>query len=406
MIEIIAIGDEVLHGYTVNRNASFLSKFLQEAGFSPSYHHVVGDHKEDAKRLLEEAMLRGSFVIITGGLGPTIDDHTRAILADFFDSPLQFQQTLFEKLVKRFGDLPALRDQATVPRDAHLLENKIGSASGLVMRDEKRFPGACVVALPGVPAEMKALVQEYLLALLQETQEAKVKERIEILHFVRLWESTVDPLLRELVISHPAVHCGIYPGFGVLTLHLKSSDQKELQAVKRRIVTEWPQFLFESPSGELSEAVHLLLQKRGLKLATAESCTGGALAARLVAHSGASVYFQGSVIAYTNEVKKSLLGVKEETLEKYGAVSEEVTYEMASGVMREMSAGVAVSVSGILGPSGGSAEKPVGTVCATILFDGKAPHSWTMHLHGNREVMLDMVVNSVYAELLYRLQGT
>jgi len=405
MIEIVAIGDEVLHGYTLNRNASFISKFLSEAGYLVSYHHVVGDDKARVESLLQEALLRGSFVIVTGGLGPTLDDHTRAILADFFKTALLFREELFQKLKARFGDLPALRDQATVPASARLLENMLGSASGLVMRDEERFPRATVVALPGVPQEMRSIVRQDLKGLVEEAGIKRKTGVVEVLHFIHLWESTVDPLLRVLQAEYPAVQFGIYPGFEVLTVHLKGKNSEEIEEPKKRILAEWGHFLYECESGDLQEALHLHLLKTNLKLATAESCTGGMLAARLVTQAGASHYFQGSVVAYTNEVKRKLLGVKIGTLEKYGAVSREVTEEMALGASHVLQANCTVAVSGIFGPTGGTAEKPVGTVAATIFLEGHPPHSWLMHHSGNREVILEKVVNEVFAKLLFFLRN-
>ncbi len=377
-IELVAIGDEVLYGYTINANASFIATLLLEHGFVPSRHLVVGDAPKPLKRQLVERLSRKACVITTGGLGPTCDDWTRKVLSDIFEKP---------------------------PESGQLFPNSIGTACGFALHNEEKFPGALLIAVPGVPAEMQQMMRESVIPYLTARFQTSTRPWTKVLHFFKLKELDIDPSLRSIEKLYPSVQCGIYPAFGTVTVRLKciAKDHQEafnlLQPAESYLLERFGQWRFESPSGKLDEAVHLLLIKRKLTLATAESCTGGKLAATFVAHPGASAYFQGGIVAYNNRVKTELLGVDAGTLQKYGAVSEEVTVQMAKNIALQCKAACAVAVSGILGPDGAEADKPVGTICVSIVYGSNLTFSWTMHLTGNRQTILEKCIQQILIEL-------
>jgi nicotinamide-nucleotide amidase len=408
-IELIAIGDEVLYGYTVNTNASFIGKALIDAGFSLARQTVVGDEPKALQDALKEALLRKSFVIICGGLGPTCDDYTRQVVSELLQMPLQFNQKIFDRLQERYGDHPTLKNQATQPVGAQLFENTLGTAYGFLVQKES-FPGSFLFALPGVPSELRDMVQRYLIPLLQEKFAESRHLFIKSIHLMglALGEAEVDPLLREISAKYPEVHCGIYPAYGTLTVHLKAkatSDAEFLQIIQEPLIEFEKHFqdkIFVSPSGTIEEALHLYLLDKKITLATAESCTGGALAARFVSFAGASTYFKGSIVAYSNEIKEKLLHVSPKTLQTAGAVSEEVTQEMAQGSLKDFQTDLAIAASGILGPTGATPNKPVGTVCYTIAHKDGFVHSWTKRFTGNREIIMERAIINIVSEL-YRI---
>ena len=411
-IEYIAIGDEVLYGYTVNTNASFIARTLLDGGFQLSSQMVVGDDPASLKKALKAALYRKSFVIVSGGLGPTCDDHTRNIISDLFQAPLVLNEEVLKRLEANFSVRETFKDQATYPEGALLFENKIGTASGFLLQNEKLFPGSFLLALPGVPYEFKDMVSRYLVELLQKKVTKTERLFIKELHLFNLLkgEADVDPELRRLSEKYPSVQFGIYPAIGTLSVHLKAealNDAEFLKIIKQPLnefEESFKDHIYKSTSGKIEEAVHLKLIEKKLKIALAESCTGGALAARFVSFSGASEYLKASIVAYSNEMKEKLLQVPFKTLETYGAVSEETTIEMAKGVYEECDVDIAIAVSGILGPTGGSEKKPVGTVCATILFQGKPVLSWTKNFKGTREVIQERAIINIFSELYTQIR--
>lgn len=413
-IELIAIGDELIYGYTVNKNASFIAQRLLQAGFETVNHVVVPDKKDLVKETLKEALLRKSCIICTGGLGPTCDDFTREVISELFEVPIEYDPELYKELVLRFGECPSLADQARVPKGAMRFTNLLGTASGLCIEDAKKFPEALLIALPGVPQEMQEMLQKSVIPLLVSRYGKKNGKQkrlfIQPLHFMKLCEVELDPLLRQIQHTHPHITVGIYPAQGTLSVHLKAyaESEEEFQRVIQEpytlLTTTFKDYFYESASGTLIEAVHALLLKSGLTLACAESCTGGALAARFISQSGASQYMRGAIVAYANLIKEELLDVLPTTLTEHGAVSQEVTEQMARNVAEKCDADLGIAVSGIFGPQGGTKEKPVGTVCATIFLKGKIMYSETLHLQGSREMICEKTIQKILAELFFILR--
>lgn len=408
-VELVTIGNEVLTGMVVNTNIAFLAQELMQLGLVAERHTVLSDEKTALKQGLEEIINRSSLVICTGGLGPTCDDCTREVIAEIFHCPLFLDRQWFNDLKNRYGDsAPAylsFENQATVPSAAMLLPNRAGTAPGLVLKNES----CTAIFLPGVPFEMQIMAKEELLPYIVEHFLPSPRYFFRKLHFFKLAEMLIDPFIRKLQEEHPSVEVGIYPSQMLLTVRLSilsnsaEEAERELDGLALTLKNEFKKNYFESPSGTIEEAVHYLLIQQGKTLSLAESCTGGALAARLTRLSGASNYFIGSVTAYCNEVKAALLGVRESTLASKGAVSEETVAEMALGVKKIMKTDLALAVSGIAGPSGGTLQKPVGTVCIALAGLEEKPYTWTLHAKGNRESIINYSINDALSVLLLKV---
>lgn len=404
-IDIFAVGDEVLYGYTTNSNASFIAQNLLERGFLPTMHTVVADCPNTVREQLVAALKRGRLVIMTGGLGPTVDDLTRTILAVTFNVPLVKHEVLRKRLEKISCTPSSIEDQLIQPEGAILLENAVGTASGLVLENQTLFPGALLIAMPGVPTEMKEMFVHQALPLLEARFTQRQGLIVKTLHFVGLIENQLDPILRIIKQRYPHIACGIYPSFSTVSVQLRGTNARELEEATLPFVEAFNKHIFAAPSGTLVEAVHLELLRQNLTLATAESCTGGALSAAFVANPDASRYLLGGIVAYSNAVKESLLSVDRLLLETHGAVSEEVTCQMALSICQKLGSNLGIAVSGILGPSGGTPEKPVGTVAASIVHDNRVVLSWTMHLKGTRQHLIKKVVEQILARLYFYLKN-
>ena len=401
-IELIAIGDEVLLGFATNSNAAWLAQHLVQEGYSITHHEVVSDDKEQIAQALRSALTRGSCVITTGGLGPTCDDCTKEVAAKLFQRELVEDSALQKDIERRFPGTTTAHNQSIQPQGALLYHNPVGTASGFVLEDKALFGSGCLICLPGVPLEMRRMFCDHVIPFLQLRQPNK-KIFVYPIHIAGVNEAQVDPLLRTLQTEEVTI--GIYPSYGTLSVHLRvfaASDAEgkaKVAPIEQAIVKAFSGHVYQAPTGKIEEALHRMLIEKNLTFATAESCTGGALAARFVAIPDASRYFRGSIVAYANDVKKSLLHVPEEYLATYGAVSQEVTQKMAEGALSALEADIALATSGIFGPSGGSAHKLVGTVCATIASKRGDTHSWTMHLAQDREVNMQRTILSVLSEL-------
>ena len=412
-IEIIAIASEVLLGMTVNTNAAFLSRNLTENGFFPVCHHVVRDNEEEIVHCITRALKNSSLVVVTGGLGPTCDDITKEILAKIFNVPLVCDQSIVKDLQKRFGkDFPTIENQAMVPKGVQLLANTIGTAPGFVFLNHKKYPDSCLIALPGVPQEMHEMFLNGALDVICKRFCKEKRVYTQSMHVFSVCEHDVDVLLRELQVQYPHIEYGIYPSLGTLTLHfqVKANDlveaEKMFLPLKKAIQKKFSKFLYTSPTGALSEAIHLALIKKKLTVACAESCTGGLLSAEFVAYPDASKYFLGSIVAYSNDVKTNVLGVKKSLIEKYGAVSQEVVQAMSEQIRKKFGSDIGVATSGIFGPKGGTLEKPVGTVWAAISSEGFETKCFHWQLAKNREYNRDRTIKLIQIELMHALQKT
>ena len=370
-IELITIGTEVLSGQTLNTNGALIGRVLMEKGYALERVTVLPDHYECLKKGVEQALERASIVITTGGLGPTRDDITRTVFGDVFQRKLVLDKDLALNLEKRYGKFKTLQDQSMVLEGAKLLPNPIGTAPGFILENKQKV----LIALPGVPIQMERLLKEEVIAYLEKK---KLKKYFQAsLYLCLLSEQVIDPYLREWKQKRPEIEMGICPSYGTLSLYFKveaknrEEADRKLKPVIQFFKEHFGSYLFSYENKNIEKAVHQHLMAKKKSLVLAESCTGGKMAARLTQYSGASNYFLGSFVTYSNRLKEKVLGVLETTLKNYGAVSRETVLEMATHALKISQADYAIAVSGIAGPLGGSKSKPIGTVWGAIIEKGK-----------------------------------
>lgn len=364
-IGIITIGEELLAGAVLDTNFNYLARRLREEGYSVSRHQTIPDQEGVMLSEIEDAFHKSDLVLITGGLGPTLDDKTKYILAKIFKKKMRIAEDVKEHLLASYGEtLPYLEELATVPIDTTILPNIIGTAPGFMFEAK----GKLCIAMPGVPQEMISMFELEVIPQIKLFFNKTAKWHVRNITFCHLSESTIDPYLRELDKLYPEVEKGIYPAYGYVNVQCRVKDEYEsralalLDACLDKIESHFPTHLVSKRGDSLALTIHQMMIHKRKTLALAESCTGGHIAAKLVDIAGASQYFLGSVVCYSNTWKTQILGVHSETLKVQGAVSEEAVKEMLSGLMKLSQADYVLAISGVAGPEGGSEAKPVGTV--------------------------------------------
>jgi nicotinamide-nucleotide amidase len=397
-VELITIGDELLLGFTIDTNAAHISRVLAAAGIEIVRRTTVGDEAEKIAQAVREAIDRTGAVITTGGLGPTSDDLTKPAIARIFGRAMKLDETIAAKLEERWRTrfpnsvFPSTnRTQAEIPEGARILVNRHGTAPGIWLEDER---GRWVAMMPGVPREMRGMLSEELLPEIQTRM--KGVETVVLSGTLRttgIAESAIAELLGPNFLGDPQSEVGslplaYLPGVAGVDLRVTAKGMSPARAqklVKEAVVklrSRVDAYAYGEDDADLAAVVLDRCRALKLKLAVAESCTGGMLGERITNVPGSSDVFLGGVIAYHNDVKKKLLGVRPEDLERFGAVSEEVALQMAAGVRERTGADVGVSVTGIAGPGGGTPEKPVGLVWIAIHgLDAKARR---FHVVGDR----------------------
>ena len=366
---IITIGDEILIGQILDTNSRYISRALNAHGIVVAERTSIGDRGDQIAATLDRALSESEIVIITGGLGPTKDDITKHTLCDYFGSVLRYDEreaehirTLLTARNIAFNELN--RGQAMVPECCTVLHNAHGTAPGMWFERE----GRVVVSLPGVPFEMQHLIDEEVIPRLKARFELR-----EIVHRTMITFGIAESILAERIAQWEEalpeyIHLAYLPAPNVVRLRL-SAYEVEGKEVRREIEERFealrsiiPDNIAGFEGASVEELVHNILIDRGETLAVAESCTGGAIASKFTAQAGASAYFLCGVVSYSNESKSNVLGVQMSDILQYGAVSEQVAKAMAQGARVISGANFAVSTTGIAGPTGGSKEKPVGTV--------------------------------------------
>ncbi len=389
--EIIAVGTELLLGQIVNSNSQFLGRALAELGINVYHSVVVGDNESRLVAALEEALSRSDVVITTGGLGPTADDLTREGVSVALGRPLGFDERVWrdiEGFFKRVGRSPTPnnRRQAYVIDGARVLDNPNGTAPGLIIPHGDKT----VIMLPGPPGEMIPMFERFVADYLKGRGAGNGIIHSRILKVCGLGESSVEDNLGDLMGlgPNPTLAPYAYPGEVHLRLTARGESIGEARAliepVERRIREIIGEYVFGSDEDTIELAAGRRLRALGLTVGLGESCTGGLIGHRLTQVPGSSDYFRGGVVAYSNEVKMAALGVKRETLEHFGAVSGETAAEMSEGARVFAGSDVGIGVTGIAGPSGGTAAKPVGTVHLAIAGPRGAAHK-RLALWGSRE---------------------
>ena len=376
--EIITIGDELLIGQVVDTNSAWMAERLNEVGIALHQITSVHDDRQHILTAIDEAFSRADIVFTTGGLGPTKDDITKNVLCEYFGTTLVEDKQVREHIYELYRDRPDALNRLTatqwlVPQAAEILPNRVGSAPIMVLEKEAKgerlkAKGKVLIALPGVPHEMKIAMTEqvipYIGRLCGEVMRQEIIHRTILVHGIP--ESKLAILIEGWENALPvSMHLAYLPKDGLIRLRLSSYGEATVEQLQMQIDTLLPlikDYVLAIEDIALEALVGRLLVQRGKTISTAESCTGGRLAAALNAQSGSSAYYMGSVVAYDNSVKTNLLGVSPEILSVDGAVSESTVRQMAEGVRSLIGTDYAIATSGIAGPTGGTADKPVGTV--------------------------------------------
>lgn len=362
---IITIGDEILVGQTIDTNSAHIAKKLNELGISVAEIVSVSDTSEHIIRAVDGAINRCDFMFLTGGLGPTNDDITKLVLTNYFNDELVIHPEILKKIEAFFVQfnkpmLTVNRNQAMLPKNARIIENDLGTASGMWFKTE-----TCqVFSMPGVPYEMKGLLSKFLDELKKEYPIGDFYHRT--LNITGIGESYLAELIKDWEETNrkEGISVSYLPSVGMLKLRLTGRIHQKEQINERLdfLAATYPKFVVGGEFDTLEKVIGKLMVGAAKKLGTVESCTGGSIAKRLVSVAGSSEFYQGSMISYSNELKEKMVGVQKATLEKYGAVSEQVVIEMADNGRQKLGVDYCISVSGIAGPTGGTEEKPVGLV--------------------------------------------
>ena len=397
-VELITIGDELLLGFTIDTNAAHISRTLAASGVEVVRRTTVGDEADKIAVAVREALERSGAVITTGGLGPTSDDLTKPAIAKIFGREMKLDEAMAAKIEERWrarfpnSRFPATnRTQAEIPEGARILTNRHGTAPGIWLEDDR---GRWVAMMPGVPREMRGMLAEELLPAIKAR--AKGEESVVLSGTLRttgIAESAIADLLGPNFLGEPGTELGSLPLAylpGVAGVDLRVTVKGLPRAQAERMIREAivklkgrvAAYAYGEDDADLAAVVLERCRASNLRLAVAESCTGGLLGERLTNIPGSSDVFLGGIIAYHNDVKLDLLGVSLGDMQRYGAVSEEVAVQMASGVREKLGADVGVSVTGIAGPGGGTSEKPVGLVWTAV--HGRDLKARRFHVGGDR----------------------
>jgi nicotinamide-nucleotide amidase len=367
--EVITIGDEILYGQITDTNSQWISSEIDKIGIKTIRKTSIGDQKEAILEILTESQTRADILIFTGGLGPTKDDITKKTIAEYFNDTLEINELalanvreLFESRGFELTEINRL--QAAIPTKATYLNNAVGTAPGMWFNEN----GKIIISMPGVPFEMKYLMENEVLPRLR----AHFKTPFilhKVIRTVGIGESFLATKIESWEDALPShIKLAYLPSMGQVRLRLtgtgddKEKLQQEIEEQAEKVYPTLGKNLFSKENEDLEMVLAKMLLDENATLATAESCTGGYLAHLITARPGSSAYYLGSVISYSNQSKMDLLGVKKETLEKHGAVSEETIIEMAEGARKALKSTYALATSGIAGPDGGTPEKPVGTI--------------------------------------------
>ena len=391
--EIICVGTELLLGHILNTNARYISKKLASLGINLYYQSAVGDNPERLVSLLRVALSRSELVFTTGGLGPTVDDITLSAVSGVCGRNAVLNRAVLKEIKdffrkKGFKNTPkAAFKQAYIPEGAKWFRNAVGTAQGVLVK----YGGSSIIALPGPPRELEPMFENKIIPYIKRhffTGGNIIKTRT--LKITGMVESHVNDRVKELLSLSGDTTVGIYTSLGKVELKITSracdakTADKRIGVLERKIRTCLKENIYGADDDTLESVVGVLLKKRKKSIALAESCTGGLTADRITDVEGSSRYFKMGVVAYSNTVKEKALYVRHEKISKYGAVSKEVAHDMADGIKKASGADIAVGITGIAGPAGGTKSKPVGLVYISVI-NGKMANTQKCYFSGSRK---------------------
>lgn len=406
--EIITVGTEILLGDILNTNCRYLSRELAAMGIEMYYQITVGDNEERLLKTLDESLNRSDIVICTGGLGPTEDDITKEVCAKYFGYELELHKPSLDAMIERFKHMNRVptknnEKQAYFPKEAYILKNDNGTAPGCIMEKE----GKMIVVLPGPPREMESMFENYVKPYLSKLTDDVIES--EVLRIIGVGESKVENDILDIIDSQTNPTIATYAKGYECTLRITAKaksveEAKELiKPMSDEMKRRFGQSLYATGETSIEEVVSKMLVENNLKIAVAESCTGGMVSASLINYPGISSVFMEGCVTYSNEAKMKSLGVKKETLDVYGAVSDKCAKEMARGVAARYNTNIGIATTGIAGPDGGTDEKPVGLVYFGIYINGKViskKYVFNGDRQGVRERATRTILNDLRLELL------
>ncbi len=398
--EILAVGTELLMGQIANTNAQYISSKLPDVGVGVYYHSVVGDNPDRLEESLKLALKRCDVVITTGGLGPTQDDLTKETIAHVFGKKLVLDDESFVDLKNYFSKIGRQmtlnnEKQAYMPEDCIILKNNNGTAPGCIIEDGDKV----VVMLPGPPVEMKPMFNDYVMPYFKKKSTFSIESKF--LRVFGIGESAMETLILDLIDGQTNPTIATYAKLGEVTLRVSAKVKagEDANLILKPVIDEIKKrtgaCLYSDTDQTLDAVVANLLLDKNITIATAESCTGGLISETLTNIPGISKVYIGGAVTYSNESKAELLGVKEQTLQKYGAVSRETAAEMAQGIRSRLKTDMGVSVTGIAGPDGGTLEKPVGLVYVGLASE-KGTITKELRLTGNRNKIRTITALNVF----------
>jgi nicotinamide-nucleotide amidase len=403
--ELVTIGSELLNGSVLNTNAQFLARELTRLDFSVTYQISCRDEEPEILNVLSAAFKRSDLIIVTGGLGPTPDDITREAIAKFFRCGLKFNQAQYRRITHYFRTLnrtaPFLtKREAFFPETAKPILNKFGIALGFYVAQN----GKLLIALPGVPMELVRMFETGVKKLILRHFKNRPKAYQLEARIAGFYETQIMRKLSPRFFQNRDFDFGIYPEVGEVVIRLKSRSKSLIRILKRELRKRMGSALYSFKDQSMAELIALSLIRKRRTLAVAESCTGGMLAQKLTAFSGASTFFKGGTVAYSNEAKQNQLGVSKELIRKYGAVSSETAKAMARAARERYQASIGVSVTGIAGPTGGSAQKPVGLIYFGI-SDKNGTSSFKSRFLGERGKVRSQAAQKALLLLFRHIEG-
>lgn len=414
---LINIGDELLIGQTINTNAAWVGKYFYQNGIDVIKTYTISDDEQEILNTLHLAKTEADLIIITGGLGPTKDDITKKTLCKYFNSELIINEEVLDRVTQFFKSkyperklLQINKDQALVPKNSFVLHNTRGTASGMLFYEDNTY----YVSLPGVPYEMKGLIEDELMPYLASKVENKMIHHKQTIMFYGIGESFLADKIKkwEESLIEENIKIAYLPTLSIVKLRLtKTINANQIEDVKSLFdqkVLELKElvgdYIFNEEEIGLENLIQNLSIQNKFTVSTAESCTGGSISALLTSIPGSSAYFEGAIVSYSNNIKTNVLDVDNDSLKAYGAVSKQVVEQMALGAKNELDTMFSIATSGIAGPDGGTDDKPVGTVWISIATPYNVI-SKKFHFRGGRTLVIKRTVQAALMMLVKEMKN-